>query len=54
VLGILLSWSLTSYFASSLFAISAPFSIDLPVVVASIAVGVIGPALAALPAAATP
>ena len=50
VLGILLSWALTSYFASSLFAISAPFSVDLPVVVASIALGVIGPPLAALPA----
>ncbi len=48
--GILLSWALTSYFASSLFAITAPFSIDLPVVVASIALGVIGPPLAALPA----
>jgi putative ABC transport system permease protein len=50
VLGILLSWALTSYFASSLYAISAPFSIDLPVVIASIAVGVIGPPLAAMPA----
>jgi putative ABC transport system permease protein len=50
VLGILLSWALTSYFASSLFAISAPFSVDLPVVVASIALGVIGPPLAAMPA----
>jgi ABC-type lipoprotein release transport system permease subunit len=50
VLGILLSWALTSYFASSLYAIGAPFSIDLPVVVASIAVGVIGPPLAAMPA----
>jgi putative ABC transport system permease protein len=49
-LGILLSWVLTSYFASSLYAISAPFSVDLPVLVASIAVGVIGPPLAALPA----
>jgi putative ABC transport system permease protein len=50
VFGILLSWGLTSYFASSLFAISAPLSVDLPVVVASIALGVIGPPLAALPA----
>ena len=50
VLGILLSWALTSYFASSLFAISAPFSVDLPVVAASIALGVIGPPLAAMPA----
>ena len=50
VLGILLSWALTSYFASSLYAISTPFSVDLPVVIASIAVGVIGPPLAAMPA----
>jgi putative ABC transport system permease protein len=50
VLGILLSWGLTSYFASSLFAISAPFSVDAPVVVACIALGVIGPPLAAMPA----
>ncbi len=50
VLGILLSWALTSYFASSLYAISAPFSVDVPVLVASIALGVIGPPLAALPA----
>jgi putative ABC transport system permease protein len=50
VLGVLLSWALTSYFASSLYAISVPFSVDLPVLVASIALGVIGPPLAALPA----
>ncbi len=50
LLGILLSWALTSYFASALFAISAPFSVDVPVLVASIVLGVIGPALAALPA----
>ena len=50
VLGILLSWALTSYFASSLYAISAPFSVDVPVVVASVALGMIGPMLAALPA----
>ncbi|MGO9899480.1 MAG: FtsX-like permease family protein [Solirubrobacteraceae bacterium] len=50
LLGILLSWALTVYFASSLFAISAPFTVDLPVLLASIALGVIGPPLAALPA----
>lgn len=50
VLGLLLSWALTSYFAASLYAISTPFTVDLPVLVASIALGVIGPALAALPA----
>jgi putative ABC transport system permease protein len=50
LLGSLLSWALTSYFASSLYAISTPFSVDLPVVVASIALGVVGPPLAAMPA----
>jgi putative ABC transport system permease protein len=50
VLGALLAWALTTYFASSLFAISAPFSVDLPVLIGSIALGVIGPPLAALPA----
>jgi putative ABC transport system permease protein len=50
VLGILLSWALTAYFASSLYAISTPFSVDLSVVIASIALGVIGPPLAAMPA----
>jgi putative ABC transport system permease protein len=50
LVGILLSWGLTAYFASSLFAISAPFSVDVPVLVASVVLGVIGPALAALPA----
>ena len=50
LLGISLSWALTSYFASSLYAISVPFTIDVPVVVASVALGVIGPMLAALPA----
>ena len=50
LLGILLSWGLTSYFASSLFAISAPFSVDVPVLVASLVLGVIGPAFAALAA----
>ncbi len=49
-LGVLLAYAITAYFASSLFAISAPFSIDIPVLVASLAVGVIGPPLAALPA----
>jgi putative ABC transport system permease protein len=49
LLGVLLSWALTSYFASSLFAIGAPFSVDVPVVIASLAIGVIGPPLVALP-----
>ena len=48
--GILLSWALTSYFASSLFAIGVPFGVDIPVVAASIVLGLIGPSLAALPA----
>jgi putative ABC transport system permease protein len=50
LLGIPLAWGLTSFFASSFFAISVPFGIDLPIVVASVALGVVGPALAALPA----
>jgi len=50
LLGVLLSWGLTSYFASSLFATGAPFSVDVPVLLASIVLGVIGPPLAALPA----
>jgi putative ABC transport system permease protein len=50
VLGTLIAWALTSFFASSFFAISAPFSVDVPVLVASIALGVIAPPLAALPA----
>jgi len=50
VLGILISYAVTRYFASSFFAISAPFSVDVPVLVASIALGLFGPPLAALPA----
>ncbi len=49
VLGIALSYALTAYFASTFFAISTPFSIDVPVLAGSIALGVIGPPLAALP-----
>jgi putative ABC transport system permease protein len=49
-LGTLIAWALTSFFASSFFAISAPFSVDVPVLVASIALGVIAPPIAALPA----
>lgn len=47
-LGIVLAWGLTAYFASTFFAIRAPFSVDLPVLVASLALGVLGPPLAAL------
>jgi len=50
VLGTLIAWALTSVLASSFFAITVPFSVDVPVLVASIALGVIGPPLAALPA----
>ena len=50
LLGIALAWALTSFFASSFFAISAPFSVDVPILMASVALGVIGPPLAALPA----
>lgn len=50
LLGIPLAWAITSYFATSFFAISAPFSVDVPIVIASIGLGLIGPPLAALPA----
>jgi ABC-type lipoprotein release transport system permease subunit len=50
VLGIVISYTLTRYFASSFFAISAPFSVDVPVLLASIALGLLGSPLAALPA----
>ena len=50
LLGIPLAWALTSYFASSFFAISAPFGVDVPIVIASIVLGLIAPPLAALPA----
>jgi putative ABC transport system permease protein len=49
-LGIVISYALTRYFASSFFAISAPFSVDVPVLVASIGLGLLGPPLVALPA----
>ncbi|HET7296511.1 MAG TPA: FtsX-like permease family protein, partial [Gemmatimonadales bacterium] len=50
LLGVPLAWAVTSYFASSFFAISVPFGVDVPIVVASVALGLFGPPLAALPA----
>jgi putative ABC transport system permease protein len=50
VLGIALAYALTAFFASSIFAIGTPFSIDVPVLAASVALGVLGPPVAALPA----
>jgi putative ABC transport system permease protein len=49
-LGIVISYAVTRTFASSFFAISAPFSVDVPVLVAGVALGLFGPPLAALPA----
>jgi putative ABC transport system permease protein len=50
LLGIPLAWALTSYFGSSFFAISVPFGVDVPIVIASVVLGLLGPPLAALPA----
>ena len=49
-LGILLSNLLASFFGSTFFAIDVGFGVDLTVVVAAALIGVLGPALAALPA----
>ena len=50
VLGIVLSNLLARYFGSLYWAIDVKFGIDVTVLVASVAVGVLAPALAALPA----
>jgi putative ABC transport system permease protein len=50
LLGIPLAWWITSVFAHSFFAIGVPFGVVVPIVVASVALGVIGAPLAALPA----
>ena len=49
-LGILLSNLLASYFGSTFFAIDVGFGVDLTVVAVAALIGVLGPALAALPA----
>ena len=50
VLGLLLSNLLASFFGSTFFAIDVGFGIDLTVVALAALIGVLGPALAALPA----
>jgi putative ABC transport system permease protein len=50
VLGVVLANLLTGYFASLFFGVSAGFHVQVPVLVASFVVGLIGPPLAALPA----
>jgi putative ABC transport system permease protein len=50
VLGVVLAYLLTRYFGSTIYGVSVGFGIDLPIVLAAAAVGLLGPALAALPA----
>jgi putative ABC transport system permease protein len=49
-LGVLIANAIVRYFGSSFFAISPGFAVSVPIVVASIVVGLIAPPLAALPA----
>jgi putative ABC transport system permease protein len=49
-LGIALAWLLSRYFGSTFWAIDVGFGVDTNVVLASVAVGVLAPPLAALPA----
>jgi putative ABC transport system permease protein len=49
-LGILLSNFLASYFAQTWYAISPGFGVVVPVVVAAVVVGLVGPVLASMPA----
>jgi putative ABC transport system permease protein len=49
-LGIFLAYLLASFFGSAFFAIEVGFGVDVTVVVIAALVGVLGPALAALPA----
>jgi putative ABC transport system permease protein len=50
VLGVLLANAVAGFFGSELFAVETSFGVDLPVLAATIAIGLLGPALAALPA----
>jgi putative ABC transport system permease protein len=50
VLGVLLANALVGSFASQFFGVDAAFGVSVPVVVASAALGLVGPPLAALPA----
>jgi putative ABC transport system permease protein len=49
-LGLLLANALVGLFASQFFGVDAGFGVSLPIVVASIVLGLVGPPLAALPA----
>jgi putative ABC transport system permease protein len=49
-LGVLIANAIVRYFASSFFAISPGFAVSIPVVIASIVLGLVAPPLAALPA----
>ncbi|MGE5690056.1 MAG: FtsX-like permease family protein [Pseudomonadota bacterium] len=50
VLGLLIANAVVRFFGSSFFAITPGFEVSVPVVVASVAVGLVAPPLAALPA----
>jgi putative ABC transport system permease protein len=50
VLGVAVANLLTRFFGSTLYGMSVGFGVDLRIVLASVAVGLLGPALAALPA----
>jgi putative ABC transport system permease protein len=49
-LGVLLANALVGFFASAFFYVEAGFGVSVPAIVASVAAGLVGPALAALPA----
>ena len=49
-LGLVLANVLVNFFGSTFFAISGGFGVDLPIVAASLLLGLLGPPLAALPA----
>jgi putative ABC transport system permease protein len=50
VLGVVIANAIVRYFGSSFFAISPGFAVSVPVVIASIMLGLLAPPLAALPA----
>ena len=50
VLGVLIANAVVGFFGSSFFAITPGFAVSVPVVIASILVGLVAPPLAALPA----
>ena len=50
ILGIVVAWALARFFGSTYWAIDVALTVDVPVVLASIVLGVLVPVLAALPA----